>query len=146
MIWMEKTVFHNHLLPLARTIDNKRKWEPLVRVSSIDVSFLNSFFYLFRHVCEGTWFHAAVVNLSERVSSRDFYCLWSLMSYSVRGNPVCLFGKGEGLQSSYDSLIQQHPSNGETNLVADILSQRLMVIRAATVLIFPSALIFQELV
>ena len=54
MICVEKSVFHNHLLPLARTIDNKRKGEPLVRVSSIGVSFLNSFFYLFRHVCEGT--------------------------------------------------------------------------------------------
>ena len=42
MIWMEKTVFHNHLLPLARTIDNKRKWEPLVRVSYNSISFLKS--------------------------------------------------------------------------------------------------------
>ena len=146
MNWMEKTVFHNHLLPLARTIDNKRKWEPLVRVSRIFNKFPEVVVASLTTCVKGldfTWRSS----ICQNVSPLEILCsLWSLMSYSLCGNSVFLFGKGEGLQSLYNPLIQQHPPNGEPNLVADILSQRLVVVRAATIAIFPSALIFQELV
>ena len=147
MNWMEKTVFHNHLLPLARTIDNKRKWEPLVRVSRIFNKFPEVVVASLTTCVKGldfTWRSS----ICQNVSPLEILCsLWSLMSFSFRGNSVFLFGKGEGLQSFHGFLIHHQPScDCKSEVRGDFLHQPEKVERMATVTVFPGSLFSQDFV